>query len=49
MDSEDVNKDVVHPEVRAHINSLVSAVSPATPNASNMETKLTLTSSEATV
>lgn len=27
MDSEDVNKDVVHPEVRAHINSLVSAVS----------------------
>lgn len=27
MESEDINKDVVHPEVRAHINSLVSAVS----------------------
>lgn len=29
MESEDINRDVVHPEVRAHINSLVSAVSSA--------------------
>jgi hypothetical protein len=27
MENEDINRDVVHPEVRAHINSLVSAVS----------------------
>ena len=27
MDEEDTPQDVVHPEVRAHINSLVSAVS----------------------
>ena len=27
MDPLDESKDIVHPEVRAHINSLVSAVS----------------------
>lgn len=32
MEATDVNNnDVVHPEVRAHINSLVSAVSPRPP------------------
>lgn len=32
MEATDVNNnDVVHPEVRAHINSLVSAVSPQVP------------------
>lgn len=31
MESEDTSGDVVHPEVRAHINSLVSAVSGAMP------------------
>ena len=29
--AEIVNNDVVHPEVRAHINSLVSAVSQQSP------------------
>ncbi len=27
MEAEDINNDTVHPEVRAHVNSLVSAVS----------------------
>ena len=32
MDLEDGSKDTVHPEVRAHINSLVSAVCSARPS-----------------